>query len=67
MSEIKILKNKAYTQVSATGGERELDFGFPLFSSAHIKLPMSTKSPKLEFFTPFTIFSTRRLSWEKVP
>lgn len=38
MSEIKILKNKAYTQVSATGGERELDFGFPLFSSAHIKV-----------------------------
>ena len=38
MSEIKIFKNKAYTQVSATGGERELDFGFPLFSSAHIKV-----------------------------
>ena len=36
--EIKILQNNAYTQIIATGGETELDFTFPIFDAAHLKV-----------------------------
>lgn len=58
MSEIKILKNKAYTQVLATGTERELDFGFPLFSSTHIKveeIDLQGTSKELILETDYTV------------
>ena len=36
--EIKILQNNAYTQIIATGGETVLDFTFPIFDAAHLKV-----------------------------
>jgi len=36
--EIKILQNNAYTQIIAAGGETELDFTFPIFDAAHLKV-----------------------------